>query len=103
MLKKENYEVKGFVLPVAYAMAQVDTTREVATFYIGASREKLLNGEYIEKKNLHFNWDRKENPVVSAYNEAKGCKIVKQIDFETGLEKETTQFGIFFGWVDDIS
>lgn len=101
MLKKKNYEVKGFVLPEAYAMAQVDTVREVATFYIGASREKLLNGEYIEKKTQSFKWDRNENPIVSAYNTAKGRELVGVLN-DKGEIETVYKNGVLYGWKDDI-
>ena len=102
MLKKENYEVKGFVLPYAFAMAQVDTTREVATFYIGASREALLNGEYIDKKVQGFKWDRNENPIIAAYNKAKGQEVY-EVENENGEKEIITKNGVLFGWVDDYT
>lgn len=103
MLKKLNYEVKGFVLPEAFAMAQVDTVREVATFYIGASREKLLNGEYIEKKTQSFKWDRNENPIVSAYHTAKGKETYEVEDELTGEIKTEVRYGVLYGWDDDYA
>ena len=104
MLKKENLQWKGYNLPIVYAKAEVNTHNQSATFYLGASREKIDNGEWIDKiENVSFEWDRLQDPVVCAYNQAKGSKTIEYKDEQTQEIQTITIYGVLYGWVDDYS
>lgn len=87
-LKTTNYEAKeiGQTLPTAYAILDglhKEKNSVLATFGVYASRENASLYEPIDKKSIHFHWDRKSNLAEQAYSLAKG------------------ENGIFSGWLDD--
>lgn len=100
-LIKNNYEFKGIVIPAAYAIAQVDTNRNTATFYVGANRESAIK-QPIEVVKMSCCFDRNENPFVTAYKLAKGQYEEVQFNEETGHYEKVTVNQPFYGWDDDI-
>lgn len=105
MLKKENYEIKGITLPVAFAVVRRTETNEynrgVAFIGIGASREMALK-EPLKEVMVQFEiTDRSTCEKRLAYISAKQVKTTKDID-ENGKLVEVEEYPFFYDWEDDI-
>ena len=108
-LKTTNYVSKstGIQLPEAYAVLTnliVETdNRTRAIFAIQASRDAAKQYKALDKVELYFNWDRKADPAVMAYEEAKVQKIeVEVYDEATQSFITKEENGVLFGWENDI-
>lgn len=83
MLKTTNYKN----MPIAYAIIDkiyVNKNKVGVIFGVYESREQSQQYNSVETKSISFDWDRKTDIAVQAYNIAKGEK------------------GIFEGWQDEI-
>lgn len=102
MLKNNNYQDKrtGLTLPVV-ALAQVDTARGKADFFIGISREAIEKGNIIDSKSMYMKFDRNENPFEFAYRKAKEKREIPWYNPETHKEETKLVDGIFTGWEDE--
>jgi hypothetical protein len=103
MLKNQNYLDKrtGLTIPVV-ALAQVNTELGKATFYIGISREAIMQGNIIEKRTMFLTFDRNVNPYEYAYSKAKEPREIPVYDPQTGKEEIKIVDGVFAGWDDEI-
>ena len=100
-LIKYNYQYKGYTLPTAYARVQVNTETQEATFFIGASRD-LAFKEPIEKIKIYgIPFSHERNPLVEAYEFAKGTYKSTEIN-EIGKYEIVEKRRYFFDWKDDI-
>lgn len=108
-LKTTNYVSKstGIVLPVAYAVLTnliIETDDSArAIFAIQSSREATKVYKAIDKVEIRFTWDRKTDPAKMAYETAKTeTKLVEKYNEETGEITQSVEFGVLYGWEDDI-
>ena len=106
-LKTTNYEVKelGIVLPNAYALLKdikVVNNRGIATFNIQSTRETATELKPIETVAVEFIFDRKENPVETAYKAVKSTRKAWVYDEEKGCAIQQTVQQPLYGWEDDI-
>ena len=103
MLKKYNYycENTGEIMPVAYAVVQVNTITNTATFYIASSREKALEKKAVEVVKINCGFNRTENPLVTAYIFAKGQDKELIFNEETKKYEEVVTNRHFFDWQDE--
>lgn len=107
-LKTENYVSKstGITLPKACAVLknliiEMDN-RARAIFAVQASREHAQNYKAIDKVEVRFTWDRKTDPAKQAYETAKTeTHTVEKYD-ESGKPYTETEYGVLYGWEDDI-
>lgn len=106
-LKTTNYKVKelGITLPNAYALLKdikVVSNRGVATFNIQSTRETAMELKPIETVAVEFTFDRKENPVETAYKAVKGTREDWVYDEEKDTYAKQTVPQPLNGWEDDI-
>ena len=111
-LVKENYvsEETGLTLEKAYAILYVinctrsnNTLSCNATFHIqSTTREQTLKYKPLEKKYISFECDVNKDPVVEAYNYAKGTHIEKKFDIDTETWIEVEVQNELYGWNDEI-
>lgn len=106
-LKTTNYAIKelGITLPNAYALLKdikVVNNRGVATFNIQSTRETATELKPIETVAVEFVFDRKENPVETAYKAVKGTRKDWVYDEEKGYAIQQTVRQPLYGWEDDI-
>jgi hypothetical protein len=102
-LKTTNYQVAetGVVLPTAVAIAQIDTKNNVAIFNIAINREYALAGKTVKQVRIPCEFDRNENPFITAYRTATQPRLVKRVNEMTGLEEEVNEIPYFNKWQDD--
>lgn len=107
-LKTTNYVSKstGITLPTAYARIKdlvLNGNNGRAIFAIQSTREAVENYQAIDKVEVRFTWDRKNNPVKMAYEAAKAeTRTVERYD-ENGEVVVNTEHGTLYGWQDDIA
>ena len=106
-LKTTNYEVKdlGITLPNAYAILKdirVVDDRGLATFSVQSARDTARTLKPVETVAVEFDFDRNENPVVTAYKAVKGTKRQFVFDAERRCYKEEVVPQPLNGWEDDI-
>lgn len=101
-LVKTNYSFKGYTLPTAYARVQVNTEKREATFFIGANRD-LAFKEPIEKIKIYdIPFSHEKNPLVEAYEFAKGQREEYVYNQATGEEELVMVNQPFHDWQNDI-
>ena len=103
-LYKREYTSKstGITLPTAYAVLKdlvLNGDKARAIFVIQSSRETTKTLKPIDKVEVNFEWDRKQDLAKMAYEKAK-TQIVKDYDHERLIEIEDK--GVLYGWEDDI-
>ena len=109
-LKTTNYYQKDTdqLLPVAYAsigdlVVNRYTNNVRAIFLIQATRENSLTKKPLDEARIEFVWDRKSDPVKTAYELAKTQTfVVEKTDEITGKPITTFELGKLYGWQDDI-
>lgn len=127
-LKKTNYELKelGIVLPEAYAFIhriecdrytetvteevngeissrQVSKLKCVAEFYVqNAPRESAIDLKPFERHIIHFTCKASENPLVAAYETAKGIYRGLASNQEAQKIEEIDKTMPFSDWENDI-
>ena len=105
-LKTTNYTVKelGITLPTAYAILKdikVQNDWVTALFVIQRDRETSMTLKPIETVSITFKFNRRENPVETAYNFIKG-KIKDFVWNEELQAHEETELKMpLYGWEDD--
>jgi len=106
-LKTNNYVSKstGIVLPEAYAgltnLIVEKDNRVRAIFGIQSSRTCLSQYTPIDTYEINFEWDRKTDPAVMAYEQAKTeIKNITKVDETTGEEIPTIELGLLYDWED---
>jgi hypothetical protein len=107
-LKTNNCYIKSlnYTFPTAYAILErldLQGTRGTAVFAIQQTREMAKKNQPFETVFVEFEWDRKENPIVSAYNAAK-TQVHKKMRRAEGTNETIVEveLGILYGWQDDI-
>lgn len=109
-LKTTNYYQKDTdqLLPVAYAsigdlVVNRYTNNVRAIFLIQTTRENSLGKKPLDEAKIEFVWDRKSDPVKTAYEIAKKQTFVVETPNEiTGEKNPTVELGKLYGWQDDI-
>lgn len=107
-LKTTNYVSKsmGITLPTAYAVIKdivLNGNNGRAIFAIHATREATQNYKPIDKVEVRFTWDRKNDIAKVAYETAKNeTRTVDKVDEVTGETVSVTEHGTLFGWENDI-
>lgn len=109
-LKTTNYVSKstGLTLPVAYAVlgdlvVNRKTNNARAIFLVQASRENAENFKPLDEAEVKFVWDRKTNPAIMAYEKARSdVREYTKYNQETGKEETIVEYGILYGWDNDI-
>ena len=109
-LKTTNYVSKetGLLLEEAYAILTnlivESNNRAKAIFAVQASRENAQTYRALDKVEVRFTWDRKNDPAKMAYEAAK-----VQVELETEYnpngtvkERKVKEYGTLYGWEDDI-
>lgn len=108
-LKTTNYVSKstGLMLPEAYAVlgdlvVNRKSNNARAVFLIQANRENAENYKPLDEVTVYFKWDRKTDPAKMAYETAK--TETKTIERYDGHEKSVSEieYGVLYGWQDDI-
>ncbi len=106
-LKTTNYYVKdlGITLPTAYAIVKdlkIEGNRGVAIFAIQSDRANATALKPIETVRVTFEFNRKENPVETAYMTAKSTK--EEIVYDEIRQENVKQVvpQPLYGWNNDI-
>jgi hypothetical protein len=112
MLKTTNFTIKEINYTLTHAVAAIrDITvmgeQGYAIFVIHTSREnceKCIKGTLVPFNTVRvdFKVDRNVCDRITAYNVAKGQKIMKQFNHDTGAYEDTVVNMPFYGWEDDI-
>lgn len=106
-LKNTNYvsEKNGLRVANAYALIKnlrIEGEYGEAIFAIHYSREEAMNKPSLETVAIRFKVDRNESPYITAYKKATEKYVTKEIDPETGEEKEVVTGMPFKDWQDDL-
>ena len=107
-LKTTNYVSKstGLTLPNAYARIKdlvLNGNRGRAIFAIQSSREAIDKFAPVDKVEVNFTWDRKTDIATAAYEAAKKeTKTVQKFNYETKEPYTETEYGVLYGWENDI-
>ena len=107
-LRATNYVSKsmGITLPTAYAKIKdlvLNGNNCRAIFAIQSTREAMDKFAPIDKVEVHFTWDRKQDLAKSAYEAAKvEVREVEKYNEETHEAVTETVYGTLYGWEDDI-
>lgn len=106
-LTKQNYKVKDtpFTLENAYALIKsmtIEGNVGVAHFVVHDSREHCLTLKPIEEVNIKFDFNRNENPYVTAYRKATEGSSETYVDPIT-LQEQVIDNGMpFYKWANDF-
>lgn len=106
-LKNTNYvsEKNGLRVTNAYALIKnlrIEGEYGEAIFAIHYSREEAMSKPSLETVAIRFKVDRNESPYITAYKKATEKYVTKEIDPETGEEKEVVTGMPFKDWQDDL-
>ena len=98
-LIKNNYQFKGYNLHTAYARVKVNTERNKAVFYIGASRDMAFN-DPIDKVEIYIPFTNTKDPRIEAYEYVKGQYEEMEWNEKTNKYEKVVKYRPFFDWTD---